>query len=416
MKILFWLNKSKINRTCEAPMMMRLTHNGVRHNITLDLKLRESVWDSKRQKVRGNNESSDNANNLIRSYHNRAIDALDKILKEKEDITLEDIVQKFKGEEIKEVGFLEFFNTYIANMEARIGVDFHPATVVKYKSTKQNLSYFMRDRYNCKDIPIRHVTRVVVGDINQYFRGDKHFHNNHVNKMLSQMKRVYRSALQFGLVQENPFDFLSFKRTETHKDYLTMDELRRLISSEPSSKRMVETRDIFIFLCFTGLAHVDAQKVTHDDIMIGVDGNPWLMLRRTKTTTLVTVPILPIVSKLIDKYSGHPKCLKEKKLMPVPTNQVLNRSLKLLATEIGFNKKLSSHCGRYTFASTVLLSNGVRVEVAQRLLAHTNIKSTMIYGKLSQLSIANDVGQLNRVLSTALEPRNNADDKELLSI
>lgn len=416
MKILFWLNKSKINRTGEAPMMMRLTHNGVRHNITLDLKLKETVWDSKRQKVRGNNESSNNANNLIRSYHNRAIDALNKILQEKKDYTLEDIVQKFKGDEVEDVGFLQLFDSFIANMDARIGVDFNPTTVDKYRYTRQNLSFFIKDHFNTKDVALRQVTKMFVADLNQYLRGVKHFHNNHVNKSLSQMRRVFKTAVMYGLVQENPFDFLSFKRTETHKDYLTMDELRRLISSEPSSKRMVETRDIFIFLCFTGLAHVDAQKVNHDDIMIGVDGNPWLMLRRTKTTTLVTVPILPVVSKLIDKYSGHPKCLKEKKLMPVPANQVLNRSLKSLAAELGFNKKLSSHCGRYTFASTVLLSNGVRVEVAQRLLAHTNIKSTMIYGKLSQLSIANDVGQLNRVLSTALEPRNNADDKELLSI
>lgn len=415
MKILFWLNKSKSNRLGEAPLMMRLTHNGIRQNITLDVKVKEAAWDSKRQKVRGNNESSDGVNNLIRTYQNRALEAFEKVIKENEDYTLEDIIQKFKGDEVEDIGFVQFFESFIANMEARTGVDFNRATILKYKGAKQHLSNFIKERHNSKDVALRQVNRLMVGELNQYLRGKKKFHNNHVNKMLSQMKRVFNAAVEYELVKENPFNFLSFKRTETHKDYLSMEELKTLISAKVSTKKLAETRDIFLFLCFTGLAHVDAHKATNSDVVIGVDGNPWLMLRRTKTTTRVTVPILPIVSKLIDKYAGHPKCLKGNKLMPIPTNQVLNRSLKQLANELKFNKKLSSHCGRYTFASTVLLSNGVRVEVAQRLLAHTSIKSTMIYGKLSQSSIANDVGQLNHVLNNILGD-NKAGETKLLSI
>jgi site-specific recombinase XerD len=80
--------------------------------------------------------------------------------------------------------------------------------------------------------------------------------------------------------------------------------------------------------------------------------------------------------------------------MPIPSNQAFNRSLKLLMAEIGINKKICSHSGRYTFASTVLLGNGVRIETAQRLLAHKSIKSTMIYGKLSDATLIDEVSQL----------------------
>lgn len=67
MKILFWINKVRTSRNGEAPVMMRLTHKGVRQNVTLDLKVSPSLWDCKKQRVKGNNETAEAANNLIRA-------------------------------------------------------------------------------------------------------------------------------------------------------------------------------------------------------------------------------------------------------------------------------------------------------------------------------------------------------------
>ena len=152
--------------------------------------------------------------------------------------------------------------------------------------------------------------------------------------------------------------------------------------------------DVFLFMCFTGLAHTDARKAALGDIITGSDNSNWLTLRRTKTNGLVNVPILPVVLDMVHKYQSHLKCVHSGKLLPIPSNQAFNRSLKLLMAEIGINKNICSHSGRYTFASTVLLGNGVRIETAQRLLAHKSIKSTMIYGKLSDATLIDEVSQL----------------------
>jgi integrase len=283
---------------------------------------------------------------------------------------------------------------YIGQIQARIGVDFSPATVNKYIYTKKNLVLFFEKCLNVSDVDVTKVDRKMVASLEQFLRGEMKFQNNYVIKCMEQIRKVFKMGILYEFVSHNPFDMLSFRKTETTKDYLSKDELNRLLQYTPDSVRMQECKDAFLFMCFTGLAHTDASKATQNDLVIGSDNSTWLTLRRTKTNGLVNVPILPVVLDMVHKYQSHLKCVHSGKLLPIPSNQAFNRSLKLLMAEIGINKNICSHSGRYTFASTVLLGNGVRIETAQRLLAHKSIKSTMIYGKLSDATLIDEVSQL----------------------
>lgn len=46
---------------------------------------------------------------------------------------------------------------------------------------------------------------------------------------------------------------------------------------------------------------------------------------------------------------------------------------------VGFNKSVSHHMARKTFASTVLLYNDVPMEIVSELLGHSSIKITQEY-------------------------------------
>ena len=88
------------------------------------------------------------------------------------------------------------------------------------------------------------------------------------------------------------------------RSFLSEEELQRIIHIEPRYKRQRAMRDMFLFMCFTGLSYVDLKAITYDSIHTDSDGGTWLMGNRIKTGVAYVVKLLPIAIELIEKYRG----------------------------------------------------------------------------------------------------------------
>jgi hypothetical protein len=62
-----------------------------------------------------------------------------------------------------------------------------------------------------------------------------------------------------------------------------------------------------LFSCYTGLSYSDVMFLSSDDVSIGIDGEKWIFVKRTKTDTASRIPLLPIAKMIIEKYSNHPQ-------------------------------------------------------------------------------------------------------------
>lgn len=49
---------------------------------------------------------------------------------------------------------------------------------------------------------------------------------------------------------------------------------------------------------------------------------------------------------------------------------------------------------RHTFATTICLSNGMAMETLSKMLGHSDIGTTQIYGKITDLKIREDMSRL----------------------
>ena len=74
--------------------------------------------------------------------------------------------------------------------------------------------------------------------------------------------------------------------------FLTEEELNTLATKDVRNERLSQVRDIFVFSCYTGLAYVDVQQLTKDNISIGIDGEKWIYTFRQKTDTRTHIPWL----------------------------------------------------------------------------------------------------------------------------
>ena len=129
-------------------------------------------------------------------------------------------------------------------------------------------------------------------------------------------------------------------------------------------------------------------------MVIGIDGERWIKINRTKTDTRSSIPILPIAQGILDKYANNPKCIADNTLLPVSSNQKMNDYLKEIAAICGIEKVITFHIARHSFATTVTLQNDVPIESVSKMLGHKSIRTTQHYAKVLDKKVSSDMSIL----------------------
>ena len=89
----------------------------------------------------------------------------------------------------------------------------------------------------------------------------------------------------------------------------------------------------------------------------------------------------------------------EEKLLPMYSNNELNRTLKRIAAICGIERKLVFHVARHTYATEITLSHGVPLETVSKMLGHSRISTTQIYAKVTDDKIDMDTRSLEEKIA-----------------
>ena len=202
-----------------------------------------------------------------------------------------------------------------------------------------------------------------------------------------------------GWIARDPFYNYKVKFKWVDREFLSAEELQRLVNLDIRWPRIDIVRDMFVFCCYTGLAYIDVQKLNQDNLVRNIDGNLWIEAKRTKTDAKFSIPLLPTALSIIEKYQDHPKVVNGECVLPVLSNQKSNAYLKEIADLCGIKKNLTTHLARHTFATTVTLSNGVPIETVGKMLGHKNLRTTQHYAKIINKKVEYDMAILKEKLA-----------------
>jgi site-specific recombinase XerD len=81
----------------------------------------------------------------------------------------------------------------------------------------------------------------------------------------------------------------------------------------------------------------------------------------------------------------------------------MNNYLKEIADLCGISKNLNFNLAHHTFATTVTLSNGVPIETASKIIGHTSIKTTPIFGRILDARILSEMLNLKSKLALKIQ-------------
>ncbi len=389
MKILFWYNRVKTNKKGVAPIMIRITIDGKRLNISTNIEIEEKYWDQNHQSIKGNSDLIDKYNQYLVYLKSKVWEAQNECLKNDTPITLDFIRNKIKGTESNSYSLLETFDYQITHLKNRVGIDISASTVKKYETCKRKVQSFLDTEKSRSDILLHELNHQFIFEFDAFMRTKEGLQNNGVVKNIQQLKTVIKIALLNDWLNKDPFVKYQGRIIESKRTFLTDEELKRLELIEIKNDKLQRVRDVYIFSCYTGLAFSDVAKLNEEHFQ-RINNQNWIILDRTKTKNQSTIPLLPKAVAILDKYST----LKSGNLLPIISSQNTNKYLKELAIITGINKKLSFHSARHTFASTVTLNQGVDIMTVSAMLGHRTLKSTQIYSKVNLNKIAGDTKKL----------------------
>ncbi len=397
--ILFWIYASRAVND-KTTIYVRITLNGQPINVSLKRKISVSTWNSKTQRANGGSKSSKALNLYLNEVQSTIYRIYEQLKLEDKSFTSQSIKELFLGESKTRFSFKDLIDYHNDKMQHKL----HKNTLGQYKTSQRYMLSYVLDEYGKSDIVLKELDYGFIVGFENYLRcltpkpGQPKIGNNTAMKHIKRLRRMVTLAYRMEWLDRDPFVNYKIRIEKKEREFLTADELRNIEELTSSIERLITVRDIFIFSCYTGISYVDIVELTDNNIVLGMDSNPWIMAERVKTGTPFKIPLLKRAEALLEKYKDHPRTQNSRNILPRLSNQKLNSYLKEIADLCGIKKNLTFHMARHTFATTVTLSNGVPIETVSKLLGHTKLSTTQIYARVVEKKVSEDMGKLQSIL------------------
>jgi integrase len=301
------------------------------------------------------------------------------------------------GNKADSMSFMSFFKQLIERSEngTRLSIKGQPiskGTIKTYRSTKNALEAY--EKANRTKIDFDSIDLTFYNKLTGYFTTKLQYSANYIGKHIKTIKTVLNEATEEGHNKNDAYKRKAFitVRENVENIYLTEPELLSIMNIDLTHNKTHEiVRDLFIAGCYTGLRFSDLSNLTISNI----EGD-LIHIKQIKTGDKVTIPILPELRTILNKYQGQlPKAISNQK-----SNQYIKEICKLsplLNEAVGLShtkggKKLtdtkakylhvSTHTARRSFATNAF-KRGLPTLSIMAITGHKTEQSFMKYIKVS---------------------------------
>ncbi|TMN21868.1 recombinase [Lentibacillus cibarius] len=248
-------------------------------------------------------------------------------------------------------------------------------TLEGYEKDYRVFRGFIEDVFN-GPVYIEDVTRDNLENYMIYLKEKRKLAPRSRNRYISSIRSLFEYAEDKGWIEKNVASKVKdAKVPEDQKVTLTEDEVDQLINE--IDKPLLKT--LVIFMYRTGLRITSAINLRLEDVDLDA-GTITACIKEGKIITIhISEKLYPTLVEYLKSIrdSDSPYFFATKKTGRV-SPAYMNAQLRAAVKRLGWNKKVTSHTLRRSFA-TNLLRNGVELPYISKLLGHESVKTTMIY-------------------------------------
>lgn len=390
----FVIREDKKDRHGKSPLFLRITRERKISIRSIGLKVLTSEWDKNRGRVNRSHPNSVRFNANLENLLQKVEENLLKSMVENRNVSAKEIKETLTPKKTKTVQELLVEKVQLLNQTSNIG------TSKRYKVVLNKINKYTDN----KELHLHDINYAWLEGFEYYLMKQLNNQVNTIHSSTKTLRALMNEAVRRGDIEitKNPFTQFKLKKEGTHVQYLSENELRAFkeLDIDKSSQQYLH-QQLFLFAAYGGGIRIsDLLTLKHSQIK---DGRIYLVMRKTnkQMSFALPEPAIKILHGLkTDKTDGFifpflsgKEHLDEIQLYNAISscNTLVNKSLKLIATKLEWNKKLHFHMSRHTFA-TLALSKGIRIEYVSAILGHSTIQETQRYAKVGSNELDRAMG------------------------
>ncbi len=331
----FYLEKRKDEngrtRTKQVPILLYFSFDGKRLQINTGERIDFVDWDFRAQCVLTSTRGSKAMNRYLQSL----ADEVMEIYLEAKTIGLSPGIDYLR-KQIKynrrkhNIGFFDVFMLFIDENHNRWSI----YTFRKIRTTYHHLRKFAETEQI--EIEFSRIDNTFLEQYIRFFRIKFSHSNSTISKNLDVLKWFLNWATRRGynkslLYREFQLEWISKPRISQSDLVLDWEELMRIFQFEPLLSELIEVRDIFCFMCFSGIKLSRIYKLKSSNVYPG-----YISLQGNGKFQSFNLPLneraYGIISQYIDKEGPDGNCF------PYYRNHEFNKHLKQLGKNAGINR------------------------------------------------------------------------------
>lgn len=373
----------------ELPIYLRITYQRKKAELSTGYTCLASKWnpDTELSKDSGINRS-------LAEIRSKAFELFSDRIRHDQPISAHLLKELLSGKEKTQIGLISYFEKQIE--EIKLKAEIQKVSINKYRQSLASLQEFIFVKYQLTEFYLSDINYSFINDYDLYLRSDRNLHKNTINKYHSRLRTILFKAFNEGHIAKQPYSSFKLVNQKTVRGYLTNQEITQLVKLDLSANKSLErVRDIFLFSVYTGIRFKDAQNLTLNNLS-KENKDQVIRFTQIKTSNPINIPLVQQAIQIIDKYIDSPERKVLKMLLPKISNQKINAYLKVIGDMAGIQKNITHHIARHTFATTICLNNDMPMEDLSKLLGHSSIKTTAIYGKITDNRLKSSINKLQK--------------------
>lgn len=339
--------------------------------------------------LKSKNEDSLKLNRLIQEHQTKAERLYQSLLWEQGHISAELLKRELLKPEAPKGYLIEEANRFIAEKCPCVGKTVAKPTFANYIYATQLIQSYLREQFAREDIAYSELSYSFIEGLDFYLKKERGLSLATIQIVVIFLRKLIGIGQQQRYITADPFVDFKPEQPQRTRRYLTTEELQRVLETPIKDKQFERARLLFLFCAFTGLARIDMQRLKSKHIIRYADGTAEIRIKRQKTDVEAIVPLLPIAAEILSLFVEGKA--EDELIFPNLTVRKASFACMNIGQICRIDKGLTFHMARHTFATTLCLSNGIAMETLSKMLGHSSIDTTQIYGKITDHKIQEDM-------------------------